>query len=63
MMGFACPFTKTSLPVHCPPDTNSPKAVGALPPGVVVTNIYPISSSVCGVLVLCVGLLHRQGQL
>lgn len=35
-MGFACPFTKTSLPIHCIPDTNSPVAVGALSPVIVV---------------------------
>lgn len=36
-MGFAYRFTKTSLPVHCTPDTNSPMAVGALSPTVVVS--------------------------
>lgn len=64
MMEFACPFTKASLPLHCTLYTHAPPvAPGALSPIVVVSLTYSISSSVCGVLVVCVGSLPLQEHL
>lgn len=56
MMGFACPITKTSLPIHGTLHTNTPVVPGApISNCGSLINIYSICSSVCGVLVVCVG--------
>lgn len=61
LTGCACLFTKHCLPTNCALCTNTLKALEALSPVVVVSLTHTTPSPVCGVLVVCVGLLHLQG--
>lgn len=60
-MGFACPFTKPSLPIKCILYAHTLMAPEALSPTGCLTNVYSAPSPVCANFVVCLGLLYLQG--